>query len=203
MSIDMQKGYIMEFYDWPKVLRDIRFEYRSGETIKAKACADGLIGWFLYNRTQLRPACFGVGMGKIEKLLGFDPIVWKLSAWVRSKSSCFTEYEEVKLLERNGEPFWAFDYCLAAELIKELGGSCDVEAGLIGDWGCGDIVYSDNKPVQNVSIQSVSLWAIPAIEISLGATGLILPVGVQVGRDEKEKDWDGFWPAEALEVLNK
>lgn len=75
--------------EWPEVFVNPDFEYGTDMESKGLACSDGLTGWFICNgtigsRKRRKPKCFGIGMGKIGKLLGVEPVHLELLKWART-----------------------------------------------------------------------------------------------------------------------
>ena len=77
-TIDMETKEIsmeeMLAPNWPEVFTNPDFEYDESDLVKtkAKACADGIVGWMLHNATKFPhpPEHFNLGLSKIRIIVG-------------------------------------------------------------------------------------------------------------------------------------
>lgn len=95
------------------------------------------------------------------------------------------------------EELMVFDWCKAAELIKEHNPKV-VFAGLRSDWEyTGGPIFSDGKIDKDSYTYLASTWAVPEIEMD----GEVMECYVM---QSERPDWDSDtkWPEEAIEILN-
>lgn len=80
------------------------------------------------------------------------------------------EGKEAETARKQGKPFRAFDWCKAAEIIKERfeqHPDLVAEAGLQGDWDyTGGIIFEGGKPTNEHYTYLASNWAAPTLILS-------------------------------------
>jgi len=99
-----------------------------------------------------------------------------------------------------GEELKVFDWEKAATLIVERGAK-EASAGLQDDWEyTGGTILEDGRPVpaEETYVYLASTWATPEIEIDGEVLDCFRMQSAAPGWDE-----DTYWPAEALEILER